>query len=160
MSWAIKSGRKVVEMTRKAMAGNGPPRVTLGVRTAVFDGPKVLLVRHTYMPGWHMPGGGVDRGESAADAAVRELKEETWIEAQGAPRLVGFYYNPMPSKSDHIALYVCETWRSPRGLASPNMEIAEVNFFDLANLPDGTSRPTILRLAEISGAPFSHYWKQ
>lgn len=147
-------------MARKAVAGNGPPRVTLGVRTAVFDGPKILLVRHTYMPGWHMPGGAVDRGESASEAAVRELREETWVEADGEPRLVGFYFNPMPTKSDHIALYVCEAWTSPRGLARPNMEIAEVGWFDTAALPEGISGPTVLRIQEISGAPPSHFWKK
>jgi 8-oxo-dGTP pyrophosphatase MutT (NUDIX family) len=160
MNWPMKAGRAAVERARRALNGSGPPPVTLGVRVAAFDGPKILLVRHTYMAGWHMPGGAVDRGESAADAAVRELQEETWVEAEGTPRLIGFYFNPMKTKSDHIALYVCDRWRAPNGLLKPNMEIAEVGFFDAGALPDGTTYATKLRIAEIAGqSPLSHLWK-
>ena len=158
MSWAMKAGRATVEGTRRLFNGGGLPPVTLGVRTAVFDGPKILLVRHTYMGGWHMPGGAVDRGESAAQAAVRELMEETWVEAHGEPRLIGFYFNLMKNKSDHIALYVCDQWTNPKGLATPNMEIAECGFFDLDALPDGTTKATKRRLDEIARSTTSHKW--
>jgi 8-oxo-dGTP pyrophosphatase MutT (NUDIX family) len=157
MNWALKAGRAALGQARW-LAGGGRRPVTLGVRTALFDGPKILLVRHTYMPGWHLPGGAVDRDESAADAAARELIEETWIEADGAPRFVSFHFNPMATKSDHVAFFVCERWSAPRGLATPNYEIAEVGFFAKDALPDGTSAGTLRRLAELDGAVMTGRW--
>lgn len=157
MNWALKLGRSALDRARLA-ANGGRRRVTLGVRAAVFDGPKLLLVRHTYMPGWHMPGGAIDPNESAAEAAARELREETWIEAEETPRFVSFHYNPMKTKSDHVAFFVCERWRAPRGLATPNMEIAETGFFARDALPDGVSPATLRRLAELDGAPLTGKW--
>lgn len=157
MNWALKAGRAAFERSRMALNG-GRARVTLGVRAAVFDGPKLLLVRHTYMPGWHMPGGAIDPHESGAEAAARELREETWIEAQDLPRFVSFHYNPMKTKSDHVAFYVCDRWHAPRGLATPNMEIAEVGFFARDALPSGVSPATLRRLAELDGTPPTGRW--
>ncbi|HRE19864.1 MAG TPA: NUDIX domain-containing protein, partial [Rhabdaerophilum sp.] len=55
--------------------------MTLGVRAAVLDGAgRVFLVRHAYIEGWHLPGGGVERGQSARAALEAELREEANIE--------------------------------------------------------------------------------
>src|SRR4029077_19170102 len=80
--------------------------LTIGVRVIVRDDQgRVLLVRHTYSPGWHFPGGGVNKRETAVDAAVREVREETQIELTKLPGLVGVYLNLAQIKSDHILLY-------------------------------------------------------
>ncbi|HAH09567.1 MAG TPA: hypothetical protein DCL54_02655 [Alphaproteobacteria bacterium] len=159
MNPLLRFGRSAFERWRRMRDGGKLPPVTLGVRTAVFDGDKVLLVRHTYMPGWFMPGGAIDRGESGADAAIRELREETWVEGEKPVQLAGFYFNATKYKSDHIALYVCARWSAPRGLATPNMEIAECGFFPLAQLPEGTTRGTLSCLNEIAGeSPVRETW--
>jgi ADP-ribose pyrophosphatase YjhB (NUDIX family) len=133
-----------------ARTGRWP--LTIGVRIIVRDADaRVLLVRHTYAPGWHFPGGAVDKRETAADAAVRELREEALIEAVGPPRLVGVYLSLTQGKSDHILFYEAGEWRPAQGKARV-LEIAETGFFPAGALPEGTTGATRRRLAELSGA--------
>jgi 8-oxo-dGTP diphosphatase len=50
-----------------------------GVVVAVYVGPDLLLVCSSYRAGWHLPGGGVRRGETPEEAARRELAEEVCL---------------------------------------------------------------------------------
>ena len=80
---------------------------TLGVRGLICDDAgRVLLVRHTYSKGWHLPGGGVERGETALEAIVREAAEEGGVEATAAPILIGFYSNQIGRASCRERVYV------------------------------------------------------
>jgi 8-oxo-dGTP pyrophosphatase MutT (NUDIX family) len=133
--------------------------MTLGVRAAVFDEKgRVFLVRHTYVPGWHFPGGGVEPGETALDALTRELVEEGAIAVEEEPRLHGFYFNRSVSRRDHVALYVVRRFTQAAPPA-PTLEIAETGFFAVEALPEGTSRATRDRLNEIlTGAAPTRLW--
>lgn len=132
--------------------------VTLGVRALVTDeAGRVLLVRHTYRKGWYLPGGGVEHGESALAAVVREAREEAGVEALAQPALIGFYANHAAFKNDHVALYRFSEWRA----CAPhnNGEIAEAGFFARDALPSGATRGTLRRLAEhFDGLPHSAHW--
>lgn len=141
------------------LARTGRWPLTIGVRIIVRDAAtRVLLVRHTYAPGWHFPGGAVDKRETAADAAVRELREEALIEAIVPPRLVGIYLSLTQNKSDHILFYEASEWRAVEGKARP-LEIAETGFFAADALPKGTTGGTRRRIAELAGeTPQSTSW--
>jgi 8-oxo-dGTP diphosphatase len=52
-----------------------------GVAVAVYVGSELLLVRPSYRFGWHLPGGGLRRGETPEAAARRELAEEIGLSA-------------------------------------------------------------------------------
>ncbi|MGG7518581.1 NUDIX domain-containing protein [Allorhizobium undicola] len=132
--------------------------MTLGVRAACFDASgQIFLVRHTYLPGWYLPGGGVERGETVAEALVKELREEGNLEALNPPQLLNIYLNSRATNRDHVAFFRVEVRQSePR---RPDREIAESGFFRLDALPDGVTAATRRRLAELAaGGPYADLW--
>lgn len=134
--------------------------MTLGVRGIVFDAPAraVLLVRHTYVPGWQLPGGGVEPGETMEAALARELAEEGNIALTGAPELKSVHFNRRASRRDHVAVYLVTAFRRT-GPHVPDREIAEARFFPLNALPPETTEATRRRLLEVfQGAPASAEW--
>ena len=132
--------------------------MTLGTRTVVINAAgEILLVRHTYVPGWLLPGGGVERGETIQEAAVREIREEAGVIAGEEPKLLGLYLNDAQFPGDHVACLVLREFSQER--FQPNTEIAEARFFDPASLPDGTTGGTRRRIAEaLGGAIVSWRW--
>jgi ADP-ribose pyrophosphatase YjhB (NUDIX family) len=133
--------------------------MTLGVRGLVLDADdRVLLVRHTYVPGFYLPGGGVESGETMLQALMRELEEEGGVHVLGAPTLHGLYLNRRVSPRDHVALYVVRHFRC-EGPRAPDHEIAEAGFFHLDALPPDATPATRARIAEVlDGEPLSPYW--
>lgn len=132
--------------------------MTLGVRAACFDeSGRIFLVRHTYVPGWYMPGGGVEHHESAHEALVKELREEGNLVMTETPTLFHVYYNKAASKRDHVLLYRATVRQTAPRL--PDREIRESGFFDLDALPADTTQSTHRRLAEMRGAQApSDFW--
>ncbi|WP_245545121.1 NUDIX domain-containing protein [Parvibaculum lavamentivorans] len=123
--------------------------LTAGVRGMVFDGEgRVLLIRHTYIPGWYLPGGGVERGETMLTSLRRELDEEAGVIVTGEARLAGLYANFREFKSDHVALYVV-AHGSYEMVPRRSPEIAESGFFSPGSLPEATSASTRARIAEV-----------
>lgn len=123
--------------------------VTLGVRIILLNDDGVVLVRHRYQPGWHFPGGAVNRNETIADAAKREAHEETGAVVMGEIELMGIFTTFADGKSDHVATYVAHTFSL--GRAKDRWEIAECRVFPLDQLPDEVTRGTQKRLDEYLG---------
>lgn len=117
---------------------------------------KVLLVRHSYMAGWQLPGGGVGRSEPPAEAVVRELREEVGLMQFSPPELAGLFTRRHGLVSNPIAFYVL---REAQIAFKPNLEIRAAQFFDPHMLPEGATASTRRRIAEIyDNAPVSAYW--
>jgi ADP-ribose pyrophosphatase YjhB (NUDIX family) len=133
--------------------------MTLGVRAVVVnESNQVFLVEHSYVTGWHLPGGGVETGETLRESLGRELMEEGGITLLAEPVLHGVFHNTRSSRRDHVAVFIVRAFRQEGAPRHPR-EIIGHGFFALDALPAGTTRGTRARLAEVfHGAPVSPQW--
>jgi 8-oxo-dGTP pyrophosphatase MutT (NUDIX family) len=148
------AAKQVVHPVYRQMRG-----LTLGTRTLVLkeQDRQILLVRHTYAPGWLLPGGGVDRGETIYESARREIEEEAGILAEEEPQFHGLFLNDRQFKGDHVACFVLRQFRVLPFRRS--LEIAEARFFATDDLPAGTTGGTRRRVNEIlRRQPAGHLW--
>lgn len=153
-STALKAATKLMQVTWRWSRG-----LTVGVQGCLVDGDgRIMLVRHGYRPGWHFPGGGVEKGEAASDALRRELLEEVGVTLSENPDLFAVYANFRYFPGDHILLYVSRNWTQDY-IPAPNFEIAEVKRFLPAELPADIHPPTRARIGEVlDNDPPAHDW--
>jgi len=132
--------------------------LTLGVRGFVTDAEgRVLLVTHTYMPGWYMPGGGVEWGETAEQALARELVEEAGVRLTARPVLASVHSNHKSHRGDHVLIYRVMAWEPCQ--PTQRGEIEAIGWFAPDGLPDDLSPATRRRFEELlSGAETSLDW--
>lgn len=156
MSWKRRlepSLRPLIRLYQRQTRG-----LTLGVRGLVFDSEgRVLLVEHTYTHGWFLPGGGVEKGETAEGALARELVEEGGVRLTGPARLISFHSNEAVYPGDHILVYRCDHWEAcpptSRG------EIADLGWFLPEALPNGIMPGHRRRIEEAFGVrPVDVLW--
>lgn len=107
---------------------------TLGVTVAVIRDGRVLVTKRADFPMWCLPGGGVDAGESVAQAAVREVREETGLRVV-LTRLVGVYSRPRWYQGGDHSLFFAA---SPIGgmLRPWESEVLEAGFHAPDALPE------------------------
>lgn len=132
--------------------------MTLGVRGLVIDAEgRVLLIEHTYVRGWHLPGGGVERGETAEEALARELVEEVGVRIEGRPKLVSAHSNHTSFPNDHVLIFRIDDWAPCP--ATSRGEIARMAWFAPDALPDGVTGGTRRRIEEVfaQGAVSPHW---
>ncbi len=131
---------------------------TLGVRGLVLDAKgHVLLIEHTYVEGWWLPGGGVDAGETTQNAAARELREEAGVNPLEVPKLLSVHSNERFFPGDHVLLFRIDQWE-PCAMTS-HAEIKNVDFFDPENLPENTNGGSLRRIQEaLMGFPPDVMW--
>lgn len=133
--------------------------MTLGVRVIVHDrgNDTIFLVRHTYVKGWHLPGGGVERGQTSLEAVRMEMMEEGRLQPASDPVLLGVLFN-RGARHNHILLYLSEDCRQIEN-RRPDWEIAEARAFPLDEVPHDLDPATRRRIAEWrAGQPPAAHW--
>lgn len=116
----------------------GYPTPKIDVRAALIVKDRILLVRERDDGGWTLPGGWADVGETAAEAVVRETREEAGIEVR-AVKLIALYDrqrrgHPRHADYSYKAIFRCE----PSGNTTPRAghEVDQAAFFAPGQLPD------------------------
>jgi ADP-ribose pyrophosphatase YjhB (NUDIX family) len=125
----------------------GPVHYTIGVFANIFDASgRVLCVRQNYGARlWTQPGGGLEHGERPEDGLRREILEETGFTARIGD-FIGIYHNAY--KDDLILAFAAEITGGNQ--MAPNDEIAEIGWFDPADLPVPMTENTRQRIADAA----------
>ena len=121
---------------------------TMGARALVLRDNSILLVKHTYMPGWYTIGGGIESGETGLQVLRRELQEEVGITLRELPSILGFYHNYTQKRDDYVITYICKEFEKQDVFSK---EILKEKWFSLDDLPSDISPATKRRIEEYLG---------
>ena len=102
---------------------------TRGAAVAVWYEGQILVVRHSYRPGYSLPGGQIKRGEEPAFAAARELREEVGIQAE-PECLISVHGDRSGDPLFEFHARILPDFKID------NREIIEARFLDPAGIPD------------------------
>lgn len=133
---------------RRTLVRLGTPGFTVGAVCAIEHDGTLLALRQPHRYGWTLPGGLLERGESAADAVVREVREETRLHIEvGVPLTV--QVNPRVRRVD-VVFHIAVDARPP---ARPGGEATEVGWLrpdEMLPDADGPTREILALLARAA----------
>jgi ADP-ribose pyrophosphatase YjhB (NUDIX family) len=124
-------------------------RTAVGAACAIFDDQgRVLLVHHTYGHlNWELPGGLGEEGEAPDETALRELREETGLQAE-MERLTGVYLEPNHDFGPMLHFVFRCRWDDRLDPVVSSSEISDVGYWPLDDLPTPISDFTERRIRD------------
>jgi len=130
------------------------PGRLVGATAVVLDAAgRVLLVRHTYgRLNWELPGGASEPGETFAETALRELREETGLAAR-VERLAGIYYKG--ENDSHHLVFRCKVEDGLEPTPSSG-EISACAYWSAEELPRPISDFTVRRIQDALAGDGPH----
>lgn len=136
MNWWFLIGVLLHPIKRMVFWSASKLHKTTRPRVAIICKNQILLVQGWGDFGWGMPGGGKHRGESAVDAAARELKEEIGVSIDTNDFI---YVDTLDRKTYFAPLYLVKISDSSKlSLKLQKWEINRAEWFDIDRLPSGS----------------------
>jgi len=127
---------------------------TMGTFGIILDEKgRVLLCHRRDYDLWNLPGGTVESGESPWDALLREIKEETCLEAK-ITNLSGVYSKP--EKNEIVFSFVCEIVGGEIALTE---EADRIKYFEISQIPKNTSPKQVERIKDYFADRNKTYYK-
>lgn len=147
--------RRLPTWARRRVVRTIAPSFTVGAMCFIErDDGALLLVRQVYRRRWGVPGGLLERGEDAADAARREVFEEVGlaIDLLGEPCVV---VDPEPRRVDVVYRARVAAGSDPAGAEPRSPEIVEAQWFPRHGLPELQHETTSALVAVARAASVS-----
>ncbi len=125
---------------------------SIGSRCLIVKNNQILLLRHSYMPDYYIPGGGIKKNETITEGIIRELKEEVGITVSIDDLMLFLIIESnLEYKQDTAFIFLVKNITKDQQINSHNhdkKEILEIKWFDLDNLPKDLSVTTNLVIKE------------
>ncbi|EKE11317.1 MAG: NUDIX hydrolase [uncultured bacterium] len=117
---------------------------TIGVFGIIRDEKnRILFVLRNDYDLWNLPGGGLEKGESPWEGVIREIKEETGLNAE-VIRLIGVYSKP--DKDEVVFSFECKVID---GELTLNEEAKDIRYFPFNEIPNNTSKKQVERVRDM-----------
>lgn len=134
---ALTLFRYLPPIVRRGLVRLGTPGFTVGAVCAIDHHGTLLALRQPHRRGWTLPGGLLERGETAAEAVIREVREETHLHIEvGTPLTV--QVNPRVRRVDVVFRIPVET----RPAARPGGEASEIRWLRFDEMLPDADGPT------------------
>ncbi len=122
------------------------PTFTICAFAVIFDiENRILFCHRTDYDLWNLPGGTLEHGETPWDCVVREVKEETGLDAK-INRLAGIYRKP--DINEVVFQYVCTV---VGGELTLNSEADSLKYFAFDDIPHNASPKQVEKVKDVLG---------